>query len=98
MGGAVTRAPSGDSAFPHRNVQFFVNLIGIADQAAGIDALRDRIRALYDRVSLGALPGALANFSDQEDADEARRFGPERAARLEALRRRYDPGGILMRY
>jgi FAD/FMN-containing dehydrogenase len=98
MGGAVARASSDDSAFPHRNAQFFVNLIGIADEAAGIDALRERIRALYGRVSLGALPGTLANFSDQEDADEARRFGPERAVRLEALRRRYDPGGILMRY
>ena len=92
----MARASSDDSAFPHRNAQFFVNLIGIADEAAGIDALRERIRALYGRVSLGALPGTLANFSDQED--EARRFGPERAARFEALRRRYDPGGILTRY
>jgi FAD/FMN-containing dehydrogenase len=98
MGGAVARASSEDSAFPHRNVQFFVNLIGITNEAAGIDALRDRIRALHDRVSLGALPGTMANFSDQEDAGDAGWSGSETAARLAALRRRYDPAGILMRY
>jgi hypothetical protein len=46
-------------------------------------------------VSRDALPGVLTNFTDQDDSDEVRRFGPQNAGRLEVLRKKYDPTGIL---
>jgi FAD/FMN-containing dehydrogenase len=95
MGGAVSRFAAEDSAFAHRDARFFVNFIGITDAQRAVGALRDGIRALHDKASHGALPGALTNFADQDDSDEVRRFGPQNAGRLEALRKKYDPAGTL---
>jgi FAD/FMN-containing dehydrogenase len=95
MGGAILRFPAEDSAFAHRNAQFFVNFIGITDTADAVDLLRERVRALYAPVSRDALPGALTNFTDQDDSEAARRFG-HYAVRLQALRLKYDPSGTLL--
>lgn len=97
MGGAVGRIPAEESAFAHRDAQFFVNLIGVTDNAHHLDALRDNIRALYDRMSREALPSTLPNFSDQDDTDDVRGFGRLHATRLESLRHRLDPAGVLAR-
>jgi FAD binding domain len=94
MGGAVVRFALEDSAFAHRNAGFFVNFIGVTDASSAIGALRDGIRGLHDKVSADALPTTLANFADQDDADEVRRFGRQNAGRLEGLRKKYDPAGI----
>jgi hypothetical protein len=95
MGAAVSRVPPEESAFAHRNAQFFVNLIGIADEEGDTDAMRGNIRALYSSMSRDAMPGTLANFGDQDEDDDVRRFGRLNAARLDSLRRRFDPAGIL---
>jgi FAD/FMN-containing dehydrogenase len=95
MGGAVSRLAAEDSAFAHRNAQFFVNFIGITDAPSAVGLLRTDIRALHGEASREALPGILTNFADQDDADNARQFGSQNAARLEALRKKYDPAGIL---
>lgn len=95
MGGAVARTSADDSAFAHRNAEFFVNFIGVTDAKGAIDPLRAAIRALYASASREALPGVMTNFADQDDSDQVRRFGSQNAARLEALRRKYDPAGTL---
>jgi FAD/FMN-containing dehydrogenase len=95
MGGAVARSDPEDSAFAHRNTPFFVNFIGITDAPGAIGALRDGIRVLCDGASREALPGILTNFADQDDSDNVRRFGLQNAGRLEVLRKKYDPAGIL---
>jgi FAD/FMN-containing dehydrogenase len=95
MGGAVARFALDDSAFAHRGSQYFVNFIGVADQANQVDSLRETIRSLHAKASRDALPGVMANFSDQDDTDEDRLFGHRHAAKLAALRRRYDPAGSL---
>jgi FAD/FMN-containing dehydrogenase len=94
MGGAVSRFDPEDSAFAHRNAQFFVNFIGITDAASATGVLREGIRALHAKASPAALPGALTNFTDQDDSDSVRRFGLKNADRLAALRKKYDPAGI----
>ena len=94
MGAAVSRVPIEETAFAHRDAQFFVNLIGVAEQETQVASLRDRVHALYEKISHDASPGILANFSDQDDTDEVRRFGRRHAARIDSLRRRYDPAGM----
>jgi FAD/FMN-containing dehydrogenase len=94
MGGAVSRFAAEDSAFAHRNAQFFVNFIGLTDAASAAVTLRERIRALHDEVSREALPGILTNFADQDDSDNVRRFGLQNSGRLDALRRKYDAAGV----
>ena len=96
MGGAVARVPVDETAFPHRDAQFFVNIIGATDEAARADEMRQNVRALYGKLSRAAMPGIQSNFSDQDDGEDSRRFGREHAARLESLRRRYDPAGTLV--
>ncbi len=95
MGGAVARVPVEDSAFGHRDARFFVNFIGVAQAASQVAMLREKVRALHDGVSREALPGTLPNFGDQDDGDDVFRFGRQHALRIAALRRRYDPAGIL---
>ena len=95
MGGAVSRIAPEDSAFAHRDAQFFVNFIGITDTAGAVSMLREGIRALHDSVSRDALAGAMTNFADQDDSDNVRRFGLQNAGRLETLRKKYDPAGTL---
>lgn len=95
MGGAVARTSGEESAFAHRNAQFFVNFIGVTDARSAVDPLRHGIRGLYQAASIDALPGVMTNFADQDDAGQVRRFGADNAARLEALRRKYDPKASL---
>lgn len=93
MGGAVARGRPQDSAFAHRAARFFINVIGAAEHAEQYDAVREWARALYAKVSHDALAGVLPNFADQEQLDEMQWFGSQRAARLQSLRRQYDPTG-----
>jgi hypothetical protein len=94
MGGAVSRVAAEDSAFAHRDAQFFVNFIGITDAAIAVGLMREGIRALHDEVSSEALPGIQTNFAGLDDFDRVSRFGSQNTARLEALRKKYDPAGV----
>lgn len=98
MGGKVPRAAAGESAFAHRNSRFFVNFLGMSTAAADLEELREKTRALHQRVSRDSLQTLQTNFSDQDDTDAVRRFGLQEAGTLEALRRHYDPAGTLMVY
>jgi FAD/FMN-containing dehydrogenase len=95
MGGAVGRIAGDDTAFAHRNAQFFINFIGVTDAASALAPMRESIRAIYGKAAREALPGTMTNFTDQDDSDPVRRFGSQNAARLDALRRKYDPTGTL---
>jgi hypothetical protein len=94
LGGAVARAPAAESAFAHRDAQFFVNLIGQASEKAHFEAMRAWIRALYGHLSIDALGGRMPNFSDRDDQDAIARFGEENARRLRDLRECYDPSAL----
>ena len=94
MGGAVARVPVEDTAFAHRDAGFFVNLIGVATGAEGFGPMRDAVRGLYERIAPGALPGRLPNFTSGDADDLAERHSLGHAARLAALRRRYDPAAL----
>lgn len=93
LGGAVERVPASDTAFPHRDAGFFINLIGCSAWADELEPLRGRVRRLYGQLLPDALSGALPNFTDQDDGDVLARLGGEASARLTALRRKYDPDG-----
>ncbi len=97
MGGAVARVPAGDSAFAHRDAQFFVNLIGSAVEASQFEGMRAWIRDLHTRLSAHGAPGKMPNFADGDDQDLITRFGEDHAPRIKDLRARYDPDGLFAR-
>jgi FAD/FMN-containing dehydrogenase len=94
LGGAVARQPAADTAFAHRDTQFFVNLIGTAADVRELNAVRTWVRALHEELSEQAQPGRMPNFSDGDDQAAIERFGPDNARRLQALHERYDPQGL----
>ncbi|MDE2448236.1 MAG: FAD-binding oxidoreductase [Gammaproteobacteria bacterium] len=93
LGGAVARIPTEETAFAQRDAGVFVNLIGFTQWPEEFPSLRERVRALHERLGRGALPRPLPNFSDRDDGRVADQLGPVSAERLQALRRRYDPAG-----
>lgn len=95
LGGAVGRVASDQTAFAHRDAQYFVNLIGVTEPGGPIDTLRERVRTLHAQLSRDAMSTQLPNFSDPAESDETCRFGSRQAGRLATLRRQYDPAGIL---
>lgn len=93
LGGAVARIPADATPFAQREAGFFVNLIGATPWAEEFPLMRERVRALHERLAHGALSRPLPNFSDRDDGHVVEQLGSEVAARLQALRRRYDPDG-----
>lgn len=93
LGGAVARIPAEETSFAQRDAGVFVNLIGVTQWSEEFPSMREQMRALNERLSGGALPRLLPNFTDGDDGRVADQLGPELAARLQALRRRYDPDG-----
>lgn len=96
LGGAVARVPAGDTAFTQRDTGFFVNIIGTTCWAEDRAQLRDRVQALHARLAAQARPERLPNFTGPDDAGVADQLAQEAAARLRALRQRYDPQGRIV--
>lgn len=93
LGGAVARIPAEETPFAQRDAGAFVNLIGVTQWPEEFPSVRERVRALHESMGGGALPCPLPNFSDRDAGRVADQLGPDSAARLQALRRRYDPDG-----
>ncbi|HEY7890349.1 MAG TPA: FAD-binding oxidoreductase [Steroidobacteraceae bacterium] len=93
LGGAVARVPAEETAFAQRDATIFVNLIGTTQWPEEFPPMRERVRALHDRIAGGSLQRLFPNFSDRDDGRVADQLGPASAKRLQALRQRYDPAG-----
>jgi len=93
LGGAVARVPTEETPFGQRDAGIFVNLIGCTQWPEEFPSVRERVRALHDRIGGGALGRPLPNFSDRDDGRVADQLQPASAQRLRELRGRYDPAG-----
>jgi hypothetical protein len=93
LGGAVGRVAQSETPFAQRDAGVFVNLIGATQWSDEFSSMRDRVRALHERMAPGALPCPLPNFTDRDDGIVSNQLRPESAERMQALRRRYDPAG-----
>ena len=93
LGGAVARVPAAETAFAQRDAGVFVNLIGATQWPEEFPLMRERVRALHERITAGSMPRPFPNFSDRDDGPVADQLGPASAERLQALRNRYDPAG-----
>jgi FAD/FMN-containing dehydrogenase len=95
LGGAVSRVPSQATAYPHRDVQFVMNV-----HTRWTDAAKDAeciawARKLFDAMTPHATGGVYVNFMPE---DEAQRVGQgaygANHRRLASLKARYDPGNL----
>ncbi|MGH2900501.1 MAG: FAD-binding oxidoreductase, partial [Solirubrobacteraceae bacterium] len=94
-GGAIARVPDDAMAFGQRSAPFNIHLLTMwpdpADSEPNIAWTREFAAAMKPY----AHGGAYLNFIGDEGGGRVREaFGPEKYARLEALKDRYDPGNI----
>jgi FAD/FMN-containing dehydrogenase len=94
LGGAVNRVPAEATAYPHRDVQFVVNVHGRwrepADDARGIAWAR----ALFGALAPHATGGVYVNFMPADEVGRVRGAYGLNYARLAALKARYDPANL----
>ena len=95
LGGAINRVPADATAYPHRNVNFVMNVHTRWREPADDAACIAWTRALHDAVAPFATGGVYVNFMPQDESARVRAgaYGPnyERLARIKA---RYDPANL----
>jgi hypothetical protein len=91
MGGAVSHVGEDDSAFSGRNAGFTYNIGACTETADGFDEERQWVRDFWSALEPHQ-QGVYVNFLGDEGQDSVREsYGAEKYARLQELKRRYDP-------
>ena len=97
MEGAFGRVPLDATPFPNRSARFWLNIYGFWSDAADDAARTAFVRGFAADMEPYASGGQYVNFLGQEgDRQDPRAaalavYGPDKLARLTALKRRYDP-------
>ncbi|HZE88272.1 MAG TPA: FAD-binding oxidoreductase [Verrucomicrobiae bacterium] len=95
LGGAVNRVAADATAYPHRNVEFVVNVHTRWSAAAEDAGCVAWARKLYDAAAPFATGGVYVNFMPEDEAARVRTgaYGPnfDRLARVKA---KYDPKNL----
>lgn len=93
-GGAISRVPAADTAFPHRGTRFLLSLDTSwlpTDPPEVVRANLDWLNALHAESGGFASDSAYVNFTDPDLRDWRRAYYGPNAARLAEVKRRYDP-------
>jgi FAD/FMN-containing dehydrogenase len=91
MGGAVARVGEDDSAFGGRSAGFTYNIGACTETAEGFEDERQWVRDFWSALAPYHL-GVYVNFLGDEGQDRVREsYGDAKYARLQELKRRYDP-------
>ena len=96
--GAVNRVGMNDTAFNHRNARYNLLIVGIwLDPAAKAQNVK-WVRDLWGAMRPYSSDDVYVNYLGQEADEEAERvksaYGPEKYARLVALKEKYDPTNL----
>jgi FAD/FMN-containing dehydrogenase len=98
LGGAVNRVPVASTAYPHRDVNFVVNVHTRWGEASQDDACMGWAREFFDRMAPHATGGVYVNFMPEDEALRVSRgaYGSN-YERLSRLKGRYDPSNLFRR-
>ncbi|WP_343851734.1 hypothetical protein [Rhodanobacter soli] len=96
LGGAVAVMPADATAFVHRDAPFFIDTMGHAQAAEKFTEVREWARGLRSSLAPWARDGVQANFAGETSDWHVRTHDAATRARLENLRRKYDPTGLLL--
>jgi len=100
MGGAFARVPLGDTPFPNRSARYWLNVYGFwhdpAEDAARTAFVRGFAADMEPLSSAGRYVNFLGAEDDRVEASSAALtvYGPDKLARLAAVKRRYDPDNV----
>jgi FAD/FMN-containing dehydrogenase len=95
LGGAVNRVPVDATAYPHRDVQFVVNVHARWREPSQDQACIAWARQLFDALAPHATGGVYVNFMPEDEMQRVASgaYGPNHA-RLAKLKGRYDPKNL----
>jgi Berberine and berberine like len=95
LGGAMAQVGNDATAFAHRELRFFVAIIGLWLDASEDPAVHEAWTAALWRTFHLEGNGVYVNFLEVEGPDRVREaYPPATYARLAAIKRRYDPGNL----
>jgi FAD/FMN-containing dehydrogenase len=93
-GGAISRVPVADTAFPHRDTRFLLSLDTSWAQDDPLDLVRanlEWLHTLYGETGEFAPDASYVNFTDPDLRGWRRAYHGTNAERLAEVKRRYDP-------
>jgi FAD/FMN-containing dehydrogenase len=94
LGGAVNRVPIGATAYPHRDVEFIVNLHTRWSAPSDDERCIAWAREVFDALAPHATGGVYVNFMPEDEVQRVQgAYGPN-FARLTQLKAKYDPGNL----
>ena len=94
MGGAVSRVAEDATAFSGRTAAFTYNINCCTETAEGFEREREWVRSFWSAVAPHGR-GVYVNFLGDEGQERVREaYGPAKYARLQGLKRRYDPHNV----
>jgi FAD/FMN-containing dehydrogenase len=95
LGGATNRVGAADTAYPHRDAEFVVNVHTRWREAADDKKCIAWARALFDALAPHATGGVYVNFMPEDEAQRvaAGAYGPN-FERLSALKAKFDPTNL----
>jgi FAD/FMN-containing dehydrogenase len=95
LGGAINRVPATSTAYPHRDVNFVMNVHTRWSDASEDEACIGWARQFFERMAPHATGGVYVNFMPEDEAQRVRRgaYGPN-YERLSRLKAKYDPGNL----
>jgi FAD/FMN-containing dehydrogenase len=95
MGGAVARVGADDMALGSRDAKWVFHAISQWMDPADDEAHIAWPKALAEDMKPHTMDGVYLNFTSDDDGERVRRtYGPERYARLQALKDKYDPANL----
>jgi hypothetical protein len=95
LGAAVNRVAASDTAYPHRDVEFVINVHTRWREPAQDAACIGWARGLFDALTPHATGGVYVNFMPEDETQRvaAGAYGPN-YARLTRLKSTYDPENL----
>jgi FAD/FMN-containing dehydrogenase len=94
LGGAVARVGDLETPFGSRSSGFLVDILGATDSVEGFEQERNWARDCWNALAPHHA-GAYVNWLMDEGEQRVREaYGEQRYARLQALKRRYDPENV----
>ena len=97
INGTARIEPAGGAAFGQREARWNASAIAIWEDPADDDTTIAWARRTAEAMAVSSLTGAgYGNYAPVDETDDRVRagYGPERYARLQAIKRRYDPGNV----
>ena len=94
LGGAINRVPADATAYPHRDVEFLINLHTRWREPAEDAKCIAWARSLFDACTPFASGGTYVNFIPEDDEDGVKRAYLGNAKRLAAIKAKYDPHNV----